>query len=185
MHHIINEAVPSDNILFLINEDMHFTDVALKHCRSIPIQGKQVYYPVAFGQYDPDIIEKGMPPGKPKDINKRDHSKFTGGWLYDHTNAFCGYRDDFTRVLTTLFSTDSNLEGVLPMTYNVFLQTNVAVVNAVEPGLYRRHSTAMCETKPVLSETEQDYCTTTKASQLGSKPALGIVYLTEIVDKNV
>merc|ERR1712136_384188 len=135
MHHIINEAVPSNNILFIMNEDMVLTDAAIKHCRSIPIEGKQVYYPVAFGQYDPDIIEKGMPPGKPKDVNKLDHTKFTGSWLYDQTNALCAYRNDFTRVLTTLFSTDSTLEGVLPMTYNAFLQANIRVVNAVEPGL--------------------------------------------------
>ena len=185
MYRIISESVASDSILLLVNEDMYLTDLTVKHCRSISSEGKRVYFPVAFGQYDPDIIEKGMPPGKPTNVNKMDHTKFTGSWLHDRNNALCAYRSDFMSVLTTLFSIDTTLEGVLPLAYNVFLQKNIEVVNAVEPGLYRRHSTAKCSSTDKLSKTDQEHCFNLKASQLGSKPALGILYLTEIVNSNV
>lgn len=172
--------------------EMAFGQNLLETCRIIPKNQKRVYFPIAFSQYDPDIIERGMPPGKPRNINKLDINKFTGYWTHKVHDFMCMYYDDAVPALNkVLRSVENNAklfydigsEGGVCM-YDTFLLGNLDVISAVEPDLVRMYHKRTCD-KSILSKNDYHQCVQLKAETIGSKPALSILYITEIEQKKV
>ena len=152
----------------------------IRRCRSIVMLSQRVYFPIAFSQFNPEIIEKGMPPGKPKDINKKEHNKFTGYWMHDKHDYFCSYQSDLIKILSGLST--RNLQNQKNWVYNAFLRNDIEVISAIEPKLYKVKHQRQCSTiKPSLEEYKD--CFKSKAKSLGSKPALGILYINEVIQK--
>nr|XP_039249983.1 chondroitin sulfate synthase 1-like [Styela clava] len=183
-------GVDNNDIILTLNIDMHFGQDLLKTCKLISTPQKRVYFPIAFSQYDPEIIERGMPPGKPKNINKMDINKFTGYWMHKKHNFICAYKEDLTKIVDGVLvsiesaqTTDPSKEGGTDI-YNSFLSDNVEVISAVEPDLIRIYRQRSCDRRFMVDE-EYNYCFKTAAEMLGSKPTLSILYLTEIALKKV
>lgn len=172
----------SRDIIIAVNDEKEFSRQFLVHCRAIVEAGKRVYFPIAFGQFDPDVIERGMPPGKPKNVNKKDHDKFTGYWAHDVRDTICAYQVDLVNILSAAQATEQENPGT--WIYNIFLRKGVDVFAAIEPNLYRMPVSKTCD-KEQLPLKLHEQCFVDKAKALGSKPALGILYITEIVQKKV
>nr|CAB3232248.1 Not6 protein [Phallusia mammillata] len=181
IHYGAVKSANSKDIIIAVNEEKEFSHQFLVHCRAIAEAGKRVYFPIAFEQYNPDVIEKGMPPGKPKNVNKKDHNKFTGYWSHDAHDSICAYQADFISVLS---GATTNQEKPGTWLYDIFLRKGMDVFAAVEPHLFRMHTAKTCD-KIKLSADAFQKCFIDKAKTLGSKPALGILYITEIVQKKV
>ena len=157
-------------------------DGFLHHCKTLCEKGRQLYFPIAFAQYNPDVIEKGMPPGKPKNVDKKDHNKFTGYWLHSEKLSACAYGKDWKIVLARSKAVPKYNQ--LHWIYNKFLLNNYNVITAVEPHLYKANYKNKCANqKPFKNKYGQ--CLKTVARQHGSKNALGILYLTESMRKKV
>jgi len=168
-----NAAQPEDIVLAL-QEDARFTSSFLSHCRAIPEPTKRAYLPVPFKQYNPDVVERGMPPGKPKNVDKKEHSKFTGFWAHTFHEYFCAYQLDVVNAL----SGPSKIQNTINI-YELFLRKQIEPFSGVEPGLFKAYYPEHCE-KPVKFETSQ-VCFRNKIEAMGSKPALGILYITEVI----
>ena len=56
--------LPQDALLFFCDVDVTFSSKFLTRCRENAVQGKQVFYPMVFAQYKPDIAKKYSPPEK-------------------------------------------------------------------------------------------------------------------------
>uniref|UniRef100_H2YQF0 Hexosyltransferase n=1 Tax=Ciona savignyi TaxID=51511 RepID=H2YQF0_CIOSA len=185
LRHGLLKATESTDVVLAATIDSAFMEQIYYHCKANAIPQKRVYIPIAFGQFNPDIIVKGMPPGKPKDVNKRDHNKFTGYWMHDTFNVMCANQADLVKILTNLRSlgrrTGSSTEELGTQIYNAFLRADFEVISSVEPGLYKTYGVTC--SKAELSEKSYKKCRHTKALGLGSKPALGILYINEVLQK--
>nr|NP_001027609.1 Not6 protein [Ciona intestinalis]BAB00632.1 Not6 [Ciona intestinalis] len=181
----IKKATISTDVVLLATIEAAFTEQLYHHCQANAIPKKRVYFPIAFGQFNPDIIKKGMPPGKPKDVNKRDHNKFTGYWMHDTFDFVCANQADMVGILNNLSSLGrrmgSTTEALGTKIYDAFLRSDIEVICAVEPGLYRTYG--MTCSKGELTDKSYQHCMRTKAMSLGSKPALGILYINEVLQK--
>lgn len=71
--------LPSDALLFFCDVDVQFNSNALHRCRHNAQEGHQVYYPVVFAQYSPDMVLKYSPPEKVKNLMAI--NKHTGRYL--------------------------------------------------------------------------------------------------------
>jgi len=165
-----------DDLILVMQDDSTITTELLNHCKTISIEDKRVYFPVPFAQFNPEIIEHGMPPGKPKYVNKKDHNKFTGHWAHKLKNTFCAYHRDISNMVYAANKNLAEIDG--QWMYNDYLKQEYEVVTAVEPNLYKLSHNEKCAPKK-HSMNEQARCMKNKALHLASKPALSILYIEE------
>ena len=162
---------------------MQIRDGFLHHCLTLCKQN-QVYFPIAFAKFDADIVEKGMPPGKPKNIDKMDHNRYTGTWAYNDRKSVCAHAQAWLKVLQKTnygFSKKANMENWI---YERFARNDFKMVTAVEPNLYVVNRKNQCTNlQPFPVEFEK--CVKAKSEHYGSKIALGILYITETMSKQV
>ena len=169
---------PTDLILTL-EDDMDFETSLLNHCRSVCLEEKRVYFPIPFAEYNSKVFVKGMPPGKPKNLNKKDHNKFTGTWAHESHNNFCAYQSDISALLKKSETNHVNKDG--DWIYNSFLEQNYDVVMAVEPNLYKLNRESCYSMKPKKQKYAQ--CLKSQALFLGSRPTLGFLHIKEVLQR--
>ena len=169
-------AHPND-IILTIKEGYSFTKEIFDHCRAICSEGQRVYFPVPFAQFNSEITESGMPPGKVKNVNKKDHTKFTGQWAHQIHDSICGFKSDLLKVY------DDNDILSQQHIYEKFLLKNYETFMAVEPNLFKLNDLSKCQT--LKNTIELTKCHKTASQYLGSKPALGILYINEVLSKTL
>lgn len=186
----LHEAVKhtSDEIILTLTLDMHYGTDLLERCRLVAVPNKRVYFPTAFSQYDPEMIERGMPSGKPKNVNKMDITKFTGYWMHGTYDYICAHHGDLSQAVdklvlsgarttkdsTTFSKTDAGIS-----LFDMFLSDGFDVISCVEPDLRRLFRKIHCNIR-YMSDDAYQHCFKTAAKMLGSKPAMSMIYLTEI-----
>ena len=85
---IAAKELPKDALLFFCDVDVTISTEFLTRCRHNAVLGKQVYYPVVFAQYDPDIVRNFSPDGKKEDLF--DINKYTGSSSFSNI-PICKY----------------------------------------------------------------------------------------------
>jgi len=166
-----------------MQEDMQITEGFLRHCYALCKQ-YQVYFPIVYAKFDADVVERGMPPGKPKNIDKMDHNRYTGTWAYNMRKSVCAQGKDWSKVLQRTnfgYSQNLNFENWV---YGRFAQSDFRIVTAVEPNLYivnRKNQCTNFKTQP----KKFTKCVKARSQYYGSKIALGILYITESMSKKV
>ena len=158
---------------------MLITNELLNHCKSICIEEKRVFFPVPYAQFNSEIVQRGMPPGKPKRTNKKDHNKFLGQWAHILHNNFCAYQRDLSHMLYAANKNLAKFDG--HWIYNEYLKQEYEVVMAVEPNLYQLNYDEKCLPKKQFIQKHAQ-CIKYKALHLASKPALGILYIKETLE---
>ena len=83
----------SNEILFFCDVDLVFAPDLIERIRQNTIQGKRVYYPVFFSQYDPDVVY--VEREKPK--NPFHFDELNGFWRIFSYGMFSIYKSDFTK----------------------------------------------------------------------------------------
>jgi len=58
-----SRQLPGSALIAFTDIDVRFSRAALRRCQLHTVENHQVYYPVVFSQYDPDIIRHFSPPG--------------------------------------------------------------------------------------------------------------------------
>ena len=157
-----------------------------QHCRALCEKEKRAYFPLAFAQFEPEVAEKGMPPGKPKNIDKQDHSRYTGTWEFNKRRSICAYATDWLKVLPKIRRSPKLAETLnfQDWLFRRFKQNNYDIITAVEQYLYIANHKLKCSK---LKPHQRDYkkCKNTKSAFYGSKIALGILHITESQQKKV
>lgn len=132
---VLRDSRPSE-VLFLADLDFDFDEGFLDRCRSLPIQGQQVYFPIVFSQANPTLLASLN-----HTLLEGTVSQHSGHWLVPSYSAACVYAAD----LLTM-STQSDLKGILnevdvPEVYRVLMEKGYEVVRAPDKQLKRVYST--------------------------------------------
>lgn len=184
----LHEAVKhtSGEIVLTLNLHMYYGTDLLERCRLITVPGKRVYFPTAFSQYDPEMIEQGMPSGKPKNVNKMDITKFTGYWMHGTYEYVCAHHSDLSQAVDKLVLSGARTTKTISFKtdigtslFDMYLSDGYNVVSCVEPDLRRLFRKLHCNVR-FMPDEEYRHCFKTAAQMLGSKPAMSMIYLTEI-----
>ena len=89
-----------NEILFFCDVDLVFKPDILLHIRRNTVQGKRVYYPVFFSQYDPDVVYVE----KPRPLTHFSFEELDGFWRFFSFGMFSIFKSDFDQ--TRGFKTD-------------------------------------------------------------------------------
>lgn len=187
LNNVLSKSTKSRDIIMLLTEDVVIKQSLINHCKVILKPMQRVYFPVAFGQFNPELVVKGMPPGKSKNIDVFDHNKFTGQWQPYNYDFVCAYSQDLKPALSHLSTVhDTFAEKDFGIHLNEqFMRQGIEVVRSVSPGLYKDFSNARCNHDAAFNKENELFCLREKVEGMASKPALGILYLTEIEKKNL
>lgn len=128
----IRELRPND-IVFLADIDFEFDGGFLERCRSIPLQGQQVYFPISFSKADPSLLKS-----KAVSKKKTSISEHTGHWTVpSYHTATCLYAAD---ILATSQAPGTkgmaNSINVKEM-YKTLIEKGYEIVKTVDRGLRR------------------------------------------------
>lgn len=58
-----SRQLPGSALIVFMDVEVQFSRAALRRCRLHAVEHRQVYYPVVFAQYDPDIVRRFSPAG--------------------------------------------------------------------------------------------------------------------------
>lgn len=130
-----------NNIMFFCDVDMFFMPDFLERCRFYTEPGQMLYYPMVFSLYNPEVVYNGRPP----EIYQQLYiGKDNGFWRDFGFGMTCVYKNDF--VETKGFDTSIHGWGTEDLKlYRKFLQTNLAVVRAVDRGIFHMYHPKKCQ----------------------------------------
>ncbi|XP_038077566.1 chondroitin sulfate synthase 1-like [Patiria miniata] len=153
--------LPPDALMFFVDVDMHISPGFLTRCRLNTIRGRQVYYPVVFGQYSPEVTYG--PGTKPE--SKLAISKETGFFRHYGYGLVCLYNSDLAEV----GGLDSSIIGWGMEDvdlYQKFATSNVTIFRAPDPALIHIYHPVVCD--PELESKQYQMCMGSKVNQYGS-----------------
>lgn len=155
-------------LLFFCDVDVSFDPDFLRRCRMNTEPGAQVYYPVLFSQYNPDISK--LPAS-----DMRIHSE-SGTWRPLGFGMACMYRQDYLNVggfnlkIKGWGGEDNDLYGRL-------VKSPIKIIRAPDSGLYHRWHTKHCDKS--LDNIKYKHCLGAKARYEGSQRQLGLLLFKE------
>ncbi|XP_066925648.1 chondroitin sulfate synthase 1-like [Clytia hemisphaerica] len=151
------------SLLFFCDVDLEFDSAFMERCRSNTILDQQIYYPIVFSQFDPEMANYKQE--KPESVFY--YSKDTGFWRKYAFGITCQYRRDFDLI----GGFDTTIQGwgmedvdlydrfVLSEKHNVF--------RAPDPGLVHIYHPVQCDEK--IAEKQLKMCYASKAQTYGSQ----------------
>lgn len=167
---VISTKFSDSNVLFLLTNV--FTEISvefLNRVRMNTINEWQVFFPIPFAQYDPNIIYNDV--ADPGHITIIKGSGIFDKSLYEHASF---YRSDY---VTARKLWDEKHPGVgtdhiqsdLDL-FEMFLNAKVHVLRAVDPALKQRFKERFC--RPTLREDRYHQCLASRAEGLASRSQL-------------
>lgn len=175
---LVSKKFPLDTLFVFCQPGMEIRTEYLNRVRMNTIAGWQVFFPVPFAQYHPDIIYKAKTYPNVIEINKN-HGHFDVH-SFDH---FSFYGSDYIagrKLLKKIPIARSerdvkNVEHHSKNGHDVYLMfldiKSIHVMRAVEPALRLRFETKNCE--PSLAKDTYQHCLNSWADRLGSRAQLG------------
>ncbi|EDO49436.1 predicted protein, partial [Nematostella vectensis] len=158
------------NVLMLFCDvDVYFTPEFLEKCRFYTSPGHQVYYPIVFSLYNPEVVYGGSPPPSKEQFKVNRES---GYWRTYGFGMACQYRSDF---LTTggfdLSIKGWGMEDV--RLYRKYLASNLTVIRAVDRNIFHIYHHKYCSRD--LSGKQYISCINSKVKSEGSHTQLGLL----------
>ena len=99
---LLHQLRPGE-ILFLADLDLDFDENFINHCRNIPLQGQQAYFPIVFAQNSPSLLALFN-----HSLLEHSVSSHSGHWLVDSYSTACIYAADLLAASTQ----QSELKGI-------------------------------------------------------------------------
>ncbi|KAI4899313.1 hypothetical protein NFI96_010648 [Prochilodus magdalenae] len=168
---IISKKHQVDTLFFVATVKTNFKSEFLNRCRMNSISNWQVFFPIHFQDYNPDIAYHSEPQPKTIDLVKE-------AGLFDRSSfdEACFYNSDFiaarTRMAGDLEENEELLESL--DLYDLFVKySSLHVFRAVEPSLHHRYSNQQCN--PELSEEGYHRCMQGMLQRLGPLSKLAMV----------
>ncbi|XP_052421812.1 chondroitin sulfate synthase 2 [Carassius gibelio] len=168
---IISKKHPVDTLFFIATVKTSINSEFLNRCRMNSINNWQVFFPIHFQYYNPDIAYHNQPFPNTMDLVKEsghfDRSSFTEA---------CFYNSDYMATRTRMSSDVQENEEILENLdiYDMFVKySGLHVFRAVEPALHQKYSYQPCN--PRLSEDIYQRCVQSTLDSLGSRSQLAMV----------
>uniref|UniRef100_A0A8C6S772 Hexosyltransferase n=1 Tax=Neogobius melanostomus TaxID=47308 RepID=A0A8C6S772_9GOBI len=168
-------------VLFFCDVDIYFTADFLNTCRLNTQQGKKVFYPVLFSQYNPALIygsSEHIPPVEQQLVIKKD----TGFWRDFGFGMTCQYRSDFINIGG--FDIDiKGWGGEDVHLYRKYLHSNLLVVRAPSRGLFHLWHEKQCADE--LPPDQYRMCMQSKAMNEASHSQLGMLFFRHEIEAHL
>lgn len=127
----IRELRPND-IVFLADLDLEFDVGFLERCRSIPLQGQQIYAPIFFSNADPSLSK---PTPNLETVQTSAISEHNGHWTVGSNSVMCLYAADMLATAQTPGSKGmANSINVEEM-YRAMIVKGYEIIVATDKGL--------------------------------------------------
>ena len=160
-----------NDLLFCVDVDILLTIDSLNRIRLNTIEGKQVYYPVVFSQYNPNTICKKS---QSCTIDDFEFSSNMGYWRQFGYGIAAMYRSDLDRV----GGYDTSIQGWGKEDVDLFqkiVESNLTIFRAVDVGMVHAFHLIHCNVNLVPAQFQM--CVGSKATCLGSQRQLAEMVL--------
>ena len=155
-----------NSLLFFCDVDVAFTAAFLERCRRNTVKEKQVYYPIVFSQYAPEVSSWN----EDYDNTTFRYSSDIGFWRLYGFGITCQYRTDFDGI----GGFDTTIQGwgmEDVQLYDRYVLSEVhTVFRAADPGLVHIYHEVSCDKN--LQEKQLTMCYASKARTYGSQRKL-------------
>uniref|UniRef100_UPI003AAC4B30 chondroitin sulfate synthase 2 isoform X2 n=1 Tax=Centroberyx gerrardi TaxID=166262 RepID=UPI003AAC4B30 len=168
---IISKKHPVDTLFFLANVNTNINSEFLNRCRMNSINNWQVFFPVHFQDYNPDVAYHSQQPPATVDLVKD-----AGHFDRSTFEEACFYNSDYMATRTRMASDVQENEEILETLdiYDMFVKYSVLhVFRAVEPALHQQYRYQACN--PRLSEDIYHRCVQSNLEGLGSRSQLAML----------
>lgn len=162
----------NNSLLFFCDVDLVFNTDALQRCRDNTIEGRQVYFPVVFSQYDPKIVYAGDPPEDSNFV----FTKKSGFWRDYGFGISCIFKSDLLRA----GGFDTSIQGWGLEDVDLFtkvINSGLKVFRSQEAGIVHIFHPVLCDTH--LEPKQYKMCVGSKASAYASTMQLAQLWLSK------
>ncbi|XP_056611567.1 chondroitin sulfate synthase 2 [Triplophysa dalaica] len=168
---IISKKHPVDTLFFIATVKTNVNSEFLNRCRMNSINSWQVFFPIHFQYYNPNIAYHNQPHPNTADLVKEaghfDRSSFSEACFYN-----VDYMASRTRMSSDVQENEELLESL--DIYDMFVKySNLHVFRAVESALHEKYSYQPCN--PRLSEDIYQRCVQSMLDSLGSRSQLAML----------
>ena len=168
---IISKKHPVDTLFFLAHVNTNINAEFLNRCRMNSINNWQVFFPVHFQEYNPDVAYHNQP--RPATV---DLVKDAGHFDRRSFDEACFYNSDYmatrSRMVTDVQENEDILESL--DVFDMFVKySGLHVFRAVEPALNQQYRYQSCN--PKLSEDIYHRCVQSNMEGLGSRSQLAML----------
>lgn len=168
---IISKKHPVDTLFFLAQVNTNINTEFLNRCRMNSISNWQVFFPVHFQEYNPDVAYHNQPQPATVELIKE-----AGHFDQRSVNEACFYNSDYMATRSRMAADVLENEDILESLdiYDVFVKySGLHVFRAVEPALHHQYHYQSCN--PKLSEDLYYRCVQTNLENLGSRSHLAML----------
>ncbi|XP_059474527.1 chondroitin sulfate synthase 2 [Neocloeon triangulifer] len=182
--------LPQEAMVLVCSPTMNLRQDFLNRVRMNTILHKQIFSPIPFSEYHPDIVYQESERPKELDINKKyghydsanyQHLSF---YLKDYVAARSKVDDKFPLVRQDRDIPITDKDSQLPSLLSLFLQGSegLNVLRAVEPCLRLWHPQQVCQ--PSLGPNQYLECQVSRAKGLGTRAQLAGIILQYLEEKS-
>ena len=154
---------PKKSLLFFCDVDLDFNPSFIDRCRLNAIRGKQIYYPIVFSQYNPELAYRNVTVPDTSFY----YSKDAGFWRLYAFGIACVYRSD----LMAVGGFDTTIQGWgledVDLYERYVSSSNYEVFRAIDPGLVHIYHNIECAKE--LPEKQLKMCFDSKAGTFASQ----------------
>ncbi|KAF7664770.1 hypothetical protein LDENG_00166120 [Lucifuga dentata] len=168
---IISKKHPVDTLFFLANVNTNINSEFLNRCRMNAINNWQVFFPIHFQDYNPDVAYHNQEHPATVDLIKD-----AGHFDRRSFEEACFYNSDYMGTRTRMVADVQENEEILESLdiYEMFVKYSVLhVFRAVEPALHQHYRYQACN--PRLSEEIYHRCVESNLEGLGSRSELAML----------
>ncbi|XP_074547123.1 chondroitin sulfate synthase 3 [Halichoeres trimaculatus] len=165
----------NDTLLFFCDVDLIFNGDALQRCRDNAVQGKQVYFPVVFSQYNPKIVYPEKTPRESKFVL----TKKSGFWRDYGFGITCVFKSDLLKA----GGFDTSILGWGLEDVDLFtkvINSGFKVLRSQEPGIVHVYHPVYCNSS--LEQKQYKMCLGSKASTFASTMQLAELWLEKHIE---
>lgn len=170
-----SSQLDNDTLLFFCDVDLIFNSNALQRCRDNAVQGKQVYFPVVFSQYNPKIVYAENTPNE----NKFVFTRKSGFWRDYGFGITCVFKSDLLKA----GGFDTSILGWGLEDVDLFtkvINSGFKVFRSQEPGIVHIYHPVHCNSS--LEHKQLKMCLGSKASTYASATQLAELWLEKHVE---
>nr|XP_057920860.1 chondroitin sulfate synthase 3 [Doryrhamphus excisus] len=168
----------NDTLLFFCDVDLIFNADALQRCRDNTVQGKQIFFPIIFSQYNPNIVYADKAPRE----NKFVLTKKSGFWRDYGFGIACVFKSDLLKA----GGFDTSILGWGLEDVDLFtkvIHSGLEVLRSQEPGIIHIYHLVHCNSsldqkqfKMCLGSKSSTYASTMQLAEMWMEKHIEVVY---------
>ncbi|XP_030579745.1 chondroitin sulfate synthase 3-like isoform X2 [Archocentrus centrarchus] len=170
-----SSQLDNDTLLFFCDVDLIFSGDALQRCRDNAVQGRQVYFPIVFSQYNPKMVYGEKAPSE----NKFGLTKKSGFWRDYGFGITCVYKSDLLKA----GGFDTSILGWGLEDVDLFtkvINSGLKVLRSQEPGIVHIYHPVNCNSS--LEQKQYKMCLGSRASTFASTVQLAEMWLEKHIE---